>query len=157
MDRLDSAILRASRNHDSFALAYLDMDGFKQVNDTYGHLVDDQLLIQIASRLKDRLRGADTVARLGGDEFGLVLDELSDGDVALRVAQALVDSLQAPFALHGNDGDIDVEISASIGLAMYPDNATEPDALIHAADEAMYQIKRAGRNGCCLAQASPQT
>lgn len=156
MDRLDSAILRASRNHGAFALAYLDIDGFKPVNDTYGHLIGDQLLIQIASRLTDRLRGADTVARLGGDEFGLILDELVDGDVALRVAQALVGSLQAPFVLHGNDGDIDVEISASIGLALYPDNATEPDALIHAADEAMYQIKRAGRNGCCLAPAQPQ-
>ncbi len=151
MERLDRAISRASRKHGSFALAYLDIDGFKPVNDTYGHQVGDQLLVDISKRLTDRLRGADTVARLGGDEFGLILDEMGDAQVALRVAQSLVASLQAPFVLRGDDGDINVEISASVGLAMYPDHADKPDALIHAADEAMYRIKRGGRNGCCVA------
>jgi diguanylate cyclase (GGDEF)-like protein len=157
MDRLDSAITRASRNHGTFALAYLDIDGFKPVNDSYGHLVGDQLLIQIAKRLTDRLRGADTVARLGGDEFGLILDDLADAEMALRVTQALVASMQAPFVLHANDGDINVGISASLGVAMYPINATKPDDLIRAADEAMYRIKRGGRNGCGMAQGAAQS
>ena len=156
MERLEHAIVRASRKPGSFALAYLDIDGFKPVNDLYGHQVGDQLLVQIACRLTDRLRGADTVARLGGDEFGLILDEMGDTDVALRVAQALVGCLQPPFMLSGDNGDINVEIGASVGLAMYPGNAVKPDALINAADEAMYRIKRGGRNGCCLSLAVPQ-
>ncbi|HVR82577.1 MAG TPA: diguanylate cyclase [Luteimonas sp.] len=156
MNRLDTAIARAARKQGSFALAYLDIDGFKPVNDTYGHQVGDQLLVEIAKRLTGRVRGADTIARLGGDEFGLILEELADADLALRLAQALVSCLQAPFVLHGDDGDINIEITASVGLAIYPDNADKADALIRAADEAMYQVKRGGRNGCCLVQTVPQ-
>jgi diguanylate cyclase (GGDEF)-like protein len=157
MERLDRAIARASRKHGSFALAYLDIDGFKPVNDTYGHQVGDQLLVDISKRLTDRLRGADTVARLGGDEFGLILDEMGDEEMALRVAQSLVDCLQAPFVLRGGNGDITVQVSASVGLALYPRHADQPDALIDAADEAMYRIKRGGRNGCCLAPPAPSS
>lgn len=156
-DRLDTSIARAKRKERSFVVGYLDIDGFKPVNDTHGHKVGDQLLVEIATRLTDRLRGADTVARLGGDEFGLILEELTGASVALRVAQALVDCLQAPFVLQGELGEITVEISASIGLAVFPDHATAPDALINAADEAMYRIKRGGRNGCCLAETASQT
>jgi len=156
MDRLNTSIARAARRQGSFALGYLDIDGFKPVNDTYGHQVGDQLLVEIAKRLTGRLRGADTVARMGGDEFALIIEELADAQIAMRLAQGLVDGLREPFVLHGREGAIEIEISACIGVALYPGNAEEPDALINAADEAMYQIKRGGRNGCCLAQV-PQT
>ena len=150
-DRLDTSIARALRAGSSFAVAYLDIDGFKPVNDTHGHQVGDQLLVEIAKRLTGRLRGADTVARLGGDEFGLIMEGLTDPAIVLKVAQALISALRVPFVLRAEEGEIEVTIGASVGVAVFPETAESADALVNAADEAMYRVKRGGRNACAMA------
>ena len=150
-DRLDTSITRALRAGSSFAVAYLDIDGFKPVNDTHGHQVGDQLLVEIAKRLTGRLRGADTVARLGGDEFGLIMEGLTDPTLVLKVAQALISALRVPFVLRAEEGEIEVTIGASVGVAVFPETAESADALVNAADEAMYRVKRGGRNACAMA------
>ena len=156
-DRLDTSIARALRAGSSFAVAYLDIDGFKPVNDTHGHQVGDQLLVEIAKRLTGRLRGADTVARLGGDEFGLIMEGLTDPAIVLKVAQALISALRVPFVLRAEEGEIEVTIGASVGVAVFPETAESADALVNAADEAMYRVKRGGRNACAMASKPADT
>lgn len=156
-DRLDTSIARGLRAGSSFAVAYLDIDGFKPVNDTHGHQVGDQLLVEIAKRLTGRLRGADTVARLGGDEFGLIMEGLTDPTIVLKVAQALISALRVPFVLRAEEGEIEVTIGASVGVAVFPETAESADALVNAADEAMYRVKRGGRNACAMASKPADT
>jgi len=156
-DRLDTSINRALRAGSFFAVAYLDIDGFKPVNDTHGHQVGDQLLVEIAKRLTGRLRGADTVARLGGDEFGLIMEGLTDPAIVLKVAQALISALRVPFVLRAEEGEIEVTIGASVGVAVFPETAESADALVNAADEAMYRVKRGGRNACAMASKPADT
>ncbi len=152
MDRLDSAIERSRRHQRKFGLAYLDIDGFKPVNDTHGHPVGDELLKAIADRLRALLRQEDTVARLGGDEFAVILESLADGEAAgLRVCEVIGHDLRRPYTVATANGPVTVEIGASIGLAMFPPNGESREQLIRAADEAMYAAKRSGRNRCVLA------
>ena len=152
-DRLHSAIQRANRHRGGFALACLDIDGFKSVNDTHGHAAGDALLQQIAARLTAGLRSNDTVARLGGDEFALILEVIDDPQLALQLCQKLRAALGEPYALTVDGLTIDVRIGASFGIAPYVPG-DRPDAgeqLILAADRAMYEVKRHGKNGCMLA------
>lgn len=152
MDRLDSAIERSRRHQRKFGLAYIDIDGFKPVNDTHGHPVGDELLKAIADRLRGLLRTEDTVARLGGDEFAVILESLDDGEAAgLRVCEVIVHDLRRPYRLDSALGPVTVTIGASVGLAMFPPHGDNREQLIRAADEAMYAAKRAGRNRCLLA------
>ncbi|MBA4286841.1 MAG: diguanylate cyclase response regulator [Xanthomonadaceae bacterium] len=152
MDRLDSAIERSRRHQRRFGLAYIDIDGFKPVNDTYGHPVGDELLKAIADRLRALLRTEDTVARLGGDEFAVILESLEEGGPAgLRVCEVIGHDLRRPYTLATADGPVTLEIGASIGLAMFPPHGDNREQLIRAADEAMYAAKRGGRNRCVLA------
>lgn len=154
MDRLDSAIERSRRHQRRFGLAYIDIDGFKPVNDTHGHPVGDELLQAIADRLRALLRTEDTVARLGGDEFAVILESLAEGEVAgLKVCEVIGHDLRRPYLLATAGGPVTVTIGASIGLAMFPPHGDSREQLIRAADDAMYAAKRGGRNRCVLASA----
>ena len=141
-DRLQQAINKNHRDEQSLALLFIDLDHFKEVNDTLGHVVGDQLLVETARRIAACVRNSDTVARLGGDEFTVVLQCVEDREAVARIADDVIEALAAPFVL----GQATAHISASIGIAMCPDDADEPDALTHAADRAMYEAKAEGRN-----------
>jgi len=151
-DRLGLAVIQAKRKLTELAVMFIDLDRFKLVNDTLGHVKGDELLQQVARRLKDCLRRGDTLARQGGDEFTIVLPELSDRDDARVIADNFLESLQAPFDLDGHQ----VHISASIGIAIYPHDGETIDELLRHADIAMYQVKGQGKNGHSFYQASMQ-
>ena len=154
LDRLDTALERATRHNESFALLYIDIDGFKPVNDTYGHQVGDELLKAIALRLRGKVRQEDTVARLGGDEFAIVLEGVVDPQgAAQRLCESIGSEIRRPYELMTPTGPQIIEVGASIGLAMFPPNGDSREQLIRAADEAMYAAKRGGRNRCVLASA----
>jgi diguanylate cyclase (GGDEF)-like protein/PAS domain S-box-containing protein len=142
-DRLGLALLQAKRNESSLAVMFIDLDRFKLVNDTLGHGAGDDLLQQVARRLKDCLRRCDTLARLGGDEFTVILPELIDSQSAALIAAKFIECLKFPFNLVGQQ----VHISASIGLAVYPADAHSTEELIRFADVAMYHMKAKGKNG----------
>jgi len=140
-DRLDQAIQKSTRERRHFAVLFMDLDGFKSVNDIYGHHAGDRLLAQVAQRILDTKRSEDTAARLGGDEFVLLIDPGEPEDAA-SLAQRLVESLGKPYEVAGNT----LHVSASIGVAVYPgDGETAHDLMINA-DAAMYHSKEAGRN-----------
>ncbi|SFD37105.1 response regulator receiver modulated diguanylate cyclase/phosphodiesterase with PAS/PAC sensor(s) [Massilia yuzhufengensis] len=142
-DRLGLAVIQAKRKKTELAVMFIDLDRFKLVNDTLGHVKGDELLQQAATRLKDCLRKGDTLARQGGDEFTIVLPELRDRDDARMVADKFLETLQQPFDLDGHE----VHISASIGIAIYPTDGESIDELLRHADIAMYQVKALGKNG----------
>lgn len=141
-DRLNVELKKLHRSGDKLAVCYLDLDHFKEVNDSLGHHGGDQLLVQAAQRILACVRGSDTVARLGGDEFTVILTDIESATSAERVAQAIVDTLSQPFDLEGST----VQVSASVGVAVSPDHGTEATPLLLQADQAMYAAKRAGRN-----------
>lgn len=150
-DRLRQAMALVKRNRQSLAVCYLDLDGFKPVNDTYGHDAGDKLLMEIAKRLEASLRSSDTVGRLGGDEFVLLLvglETASDYRIAL---QRILDEINAPVSL---DGQTQVHLGASIGVTVFPKDQHDADILLRHADHAMYQAKKAGRNRICFYQKS---
>lgn len=135
-------------------LMYVDLDLFKDVNDAHGHDAGDRLLIEVSERLEKCVREVDLVTRLGGDEFILVTPELEGPDTLEMMARRVLRELERPFDLSGVNQP--VKISASIGLVVAPDHAREREALLHRADEAMYQAKRMGRNQFAWLQASQQ-
>jgi diguanylate cyclase (GGDEF)-like protein len=149
-DRLRTAIQRAPRHGTGFALALLDVDGFKQVNDRHGHPAGDALLIVIAERLRQHLRVNDSVARLGGDEFALILEDISDTGSLLDRCRTIGAMLAEPYPLQGRNGDFVANVSASIGITYHDDSAGNDEALIQAADRALYQAKEGGKNRCVL-------
>ncbi|MWJ26650.1 EAL domain-containing protein [Halomonas sp. ZH2S] len=140
-DRLDLAMAQARRHDEMVGLMFIDLDNFKSINDTLGHDVGDQLLVQAARRLRDNLRELDTVARLGGDEFTLILTDVTV-DTAEHLAHRIVEMLARPFLVR----DHSLFVSSSIGLAFFPDDGNDATALIKAADTAMYRAKENGRN-----------
>jgi diguanylate cyclase (GGDEF)-like protein/PAS domain S-box-containing protein len=142
-DRLGLAVIQAKRKLTELAVMFIDLDRFKLVNDTLGHVKGDELLQQVAVRLKTCLRKGDTLARQGGDEFTIVLPELRDREDARLIADKFLECLQAPFDLDGHQ----VHISASIGIAIYPGDGESIDELLRHADIAMYQVKALGKNG----------
>jgi len=141
-DRLKQAINGAERHGHVVALAYLDLNGFKQVNDQHGHDAGDEVLKAVASRLQAGLRASDTVARLGGDEFVVLLSPAEAPAEAEPVLNRLLDALTQPITLSGG---AQVRVGSSLGLAHFPDDGRTPDALMRHADEAMFTNKRAGR------------
>jgi diguanylate cyclase (GGDEF)-like protein/PAS domain S-box-containing protein len=142
MDRAGQALCMASRANEKFALMFIDLDRFKNINDSMGHAAGDELLRQLARRLLDCVRSSDTVARVGGDEFVIVLTQiLKIGDVA-AIAQKLLAAIGAPIALHEQE----ITMSASIGICIFPDDATDVGTIMRNADAAMYDAKSSGRN-----------
>jgi len=138
---VEHALTRCTRNGARLAVLILDLDGFKTVNDSQGHDVGDELLIQVGSRLKGSARAGDTVARLGGDEFAILLEEQVDEGRAKGAAARLLEHLTAPFEVEGKE----LFIGASVGIAFNTDGLTHPDTLIRNADTAMYAAKAAGK------------
>jgi diguanylate cyclase (GGDEF)-like protein len=141
-DRLSQALQSAKRDNRILALLYLDLDGFKLVNDSLGHSTGDALLGQVTERLRSRIRKSDTLARLGGDEFTLLLTKLNNRDEAGLVAQSLLEVLSKPFQIESHE----VTISASIGISIFPENGADASQLLQQADSAMYAAKRNGKN-----------
>jgi diguanylate cyclase (GGDEF)-like protein/PAS domain S-box-containing protein len=141
-ERLQQALERAKSNKGRMALLYLDLDKFKQVNDTLGHAAGDLLLQEVAHRLKQCVRETDTVARIGGDEFVILLDRVNNLEDSGKVAEKICKTLNVPMVLKGNDW----QILPSIGIANYPENATDLAQLFRHADEAMYSAKKSGGN-----------
>lgn len=144
VSRLDHAIEGAKRHGGMGAVLFIDLDGFKRVNDTFGHKAGDELLIAVGKRIKARLREFDTVGRLGGDEFLIVLDEIANPDAAATVAAEVIRQLCRPFALSGR---VEARIGASVGIAIFPQDGTRSAQLIERADRALYDAKTAGRGG----------
>ncbi|MEW6765874.1 MAG: diguanylate cyclase [Pseudomonadota bacterium] len=148
MDRLTQAIERARRERDSITLLFFDLDGFKPVNDSYGHQLGDQLLQEVAVRLGQLLQESDILARIGGDEFVLLLPGLVSEEDTRALARRVLYTLNTPFVL----GGCHINISASIGAARWPEHGEDASALLDAADRAMYAAKHAGRGAFRLAQ-----
>ena len=146
VDRIERAIAAGTRSFHSFALLFIDLDGFKPVNDTLGHNAGDAVLREIAGRLHNCIRDADTVARLGGDEFAILVTGPEDRVGARTVARKVLHSVALPL----NTGGRAVLVSASVGIALYPEDGIDADTLLQAADEAMYWSKQAGKNRYCL-------
>jgi len=142
-DRLRLAIAQSQRSGKLLAVCYIDLDGFKDVNDSFGHEAGDKLLIQAGKRLQATVRAGDTVARLGGDEFVLLLLGLHDMGECSSTLDRVLEAIAAPYDV---DGNLCRGISASIGVALFPQDAAEPDILLRHADQAMYEAKQAGRN-----------
>ena len=142
-DRLNQAITHAKRNKKKLAVMFLDLDRFKVVNDTLGHMVGDQLLQAVSIRLKKCLREGDTLARIGGDEFTLLLPEIHNKKDSELIAQKIIKKLKKPFNIDGHE----FYISTSIGIAQYPEDGINMDTLIKHADIAMYHVKGNGKDG----------
>jgi diguanylate cyclase (GGDEF)-like protein len=137
-DRLDEAV--AGRG--AFALLYLDLDHFKEVNDTYGHPVGDRLLQTVSSRLLATVRDGDAVARMGGDEFCIIAHDVGSAEVAGILAQRLLRNVIAPYDIDA----VRVRIGLSIGIALFPQHGESAEALMRQADVALYRVKQSGRN-----------
>lgn len=146
MDRLEHAISLAKRGNYKEAVLFLDLDGFKRINDTLGHDKGDLLLQEVTKRLKNVIRSSDTVARVGGDEFTFVLNNVGAVEHAALVANNIIATLSDPFDLQGEV----CHIGGSIGIAVYPDDSHDFGALLRQADEAMYLAKQSGKNTCRL-------
>ncbi|MBI2307607.1 MAG: diguanylate cyclase [Rhodocyclales bacterium] len=145
LDRLERTLALQARAGRTAAVLFIDLDGFKPVNDRYGHATGDAVLIEVARRLSSAVRSTDVAARFGGDEFVLgVADVASKQDVAY-LAQKVLDAINAPYRI----GDIRAELSASIGIALFPEDQQTTDMLLAASDEAMYHAKQAGKARCC--------
>ncbi|PXX41674.1 PAS domain S-box protein [Undibacterium pigrum] len=141
-DRLGQAVNRSNRTNKSLAVCYLDLDGFKEINDKYGHAVGDRLLIGVTENLKHVLRADDTLARLGGDEFAVLLSDISSAEESAMILDRVLMGISKPIQIDLKS----VSISASIGVSLYPDDNVDADTLLRHADHAMYLAKEAGKN-----------
>jgi len=146
-DRMSMALVHARRDKSAMGVVYLDLDGFKQINDTLGHGVGDVLLKMVAERLVTSVREEDTVARLGGDEFIIALWHVSGLDYAATVATRAIEAVSQPYDIEGNT----VIITTSAGVSIYPDHGVDADTLMKSADLALYEAKAAGKNTCRIA------
>jgi len=142
-DRFSLALARARRSENRIAVLFIDLDFFKEVNDTFGHADGDRLLVEAAERMRECVRATDTIARIGGDEFAVVLSDLDFAYRAEKVAAKILRTLEMPFEM----GEAVANVSASIGIAVYPDHGEDMETLTACADAAMYEVKRSGRQG----------
>ena len=145
-DRLQQALTLSARSHHYVAICYVDLDGFKQINDAYGHDAGDMVLIEVAKRLTLTVRQHDTVARIGGDEFVLVINDLINPNDSIPILDRIVSDLTQPIDI----GQHFVNVGASIGVSVSQQHGTNPGALITLADKAMYQAKSSGKNQWCF-------
>lgn len=153
LDRLMMAIRSARREQRIAGVLFIDLDGFKAVNDTWGHASGDYLLKELARRMVARLRETDTVARIGGDEFLVIIGALNSADDAVHVAKKVLAELTRPVECDG----FTVTPGASIGIALYPTHSNDADGLVRQADAAMYRIKKAQKNGILIAEPESMT
>ena len=152
--RLEQEIARSKRYNASFAVMFIDLDGFKVINDRLGHQAGDEVLIQTAARLRDVCRETDLAARFGGDEFALIVAGASDCDSVREPARRVTEAVSQPIRWQGQT----LKLTASVGVSLYPADGATPDQLTHNADLAMYQVKRQGKQGhICYACAAPAT
>jgi len=142
LDVLNHSIALAKRNQHQAAVMFLDLDGFKKINDTLGHDAGDLLLKGVSLRIRETIRESDTVSRVGGDEFLLVLDNVESDEYAARLANKIIAALAEPFSINGHR----CHVGGSIGVSIFPDDAENPETLIKQADEAMYLAKKSGKN-----------
>ena len=141
-DRLNQSIIRASRSGKSTAVCFLDLDSFKEINDQHGHAFGDQMLVNIAERLKEVLRADDTLARLGGDEFVILLSDVTSPEECTLILDRILQTVRLPVEVN----TLKLAVSASIGVSLYPADNADPDTLLRHADQAMYLAKQAGKN-----------
>ena len=141
-DRLQQAFLEAVRHQQALALLFVDLDGFKFVNDRFGHAIGDQLLVEVAKRMLSAVREEDTVARLGGDEFTVLIKNPFSLDISMDMANRVLERILEPYRING----IDLSISASIGVSMKYPKGDQPEDLLREADGAMYQAKSSGKS-----------
>ncbi len=146
LDRLKQEIKHSKRGNQPLALLFMDLDGFKEINDSLGHEAGDRLLFEVAERLTDCVREDDTVARLGGDEFTVILSGAKHYKVIKHVARTILGALAMPFEIDQQP----VQVAVSIGVSFFPQDADSPLALIQAADQAMYRAKKSGSNRICF-------
>ncbi|NVN91329.1 MAG: diguanylate cyclase [Desulfuromonadales bacterium] len=147
-DRMSMSLVHARRNKSAMAVVFLDLDGFKQINDTLGHGAGDILLKMVAERLVASVREEDTVARVGGDEFILALWHVRDSDYATSAALRAIEVVSLPYEIEGKT----VSITISAGVSIYPDHGEDADTLMKSADLALYEAKAAGKNACRIAE-----
>jgi diguanylate cyclase (GGDEF)-like protein len=147
-ERMSMALVHARRNKSTTAVVYLDLDGFKQINNTLGHGAGDALLKMVSGRLVATVREEDTVARLGGDEFIMALWNVTGTDDAAKVALKVVEAVSQPYGIEGHT----VRITTSAGIAIYPVHGEDADTLMKNADLALYEAKRAGKNACRISE-----
>jgi diguanylate cyclase (GGDEF)-like protein len=145
-DRFSQAVAQSKRTQSLFAICFLDLDNFKPVNDTYGHETGDQLLIEVAKRIKETMREQDTVSRQGGDEFTLLLGDIESAGQCEQILMRINAALGQPYFIIDSPRNISLSISVSIGATLYPNDNADLDTLIRHADQAMYQAKLAGKN-----------
>jgi len=141
--RLEHSVERAKRDDAKLAVLFIDIDRFKNINDTFGHAAGDEFLKSVSERFKDAVRKKDTLSRMGGDEFALLIDDMKNTDDASSVAQKLLACFEKPFVI----GDKEIYASASIGIAVFPYDANDAEGLVKNADSAMFKIKESGKNG----------
>ncbi|MCD6432412.1 MAG: GGDEF domain-containing protein, partial [Sulfurimonas sp.] len=141
-DRLAQAISKSKRSKKEIALLFIDLDHFKEINDSFGHEIGDKVLVEIASRFRHTLREEDTVSRLGGDEFTVIIENLKSSNFASKLAQKLIDTTKKPMVIDKHN----LFVTCSIGISIYPKDAQEDRMLLHSADSAMYKAKEAGKN-----------
>lgn len=145
-DRMQQAIVMSRRHDRKMGVLYLDIDGFKAINDRYGHDVGDQTLIELANRMRCAVREADTVARMGGDEFVVVMEDVQSTQLCMDLAQRVLKACSDPVRV----GDKVLQVSASIGVTVFPQDDADPEQLLRHADHAMYEAKQTGKNRCHL-------
>jgi len=151
IDRLDQATHRAHREENKYAILFIDLDGFKPINDTLGHDIGDQVLKTVANRLTSSVRETDTAARFGGDEFVALLTDLDNKNDAATVAQKILTELAKPMHFRG----VEANVGASIGIAFYPDDSDHAEGVLKKADDAMYEVKGSGKNAYIMAGDKP--
>ncbi len=145
-DRMNQILAHAGRNGQKFAMLFMDLDRFKLINDTLGHVMGDLVLQQVSGRILDCLRAEDTLARFGGDEFCLLLPDISSKESVAAVAEKILKAVRQPFAIDNHE----LYLSLSLGIAIYPDAGKTGEALLHSADVAMYHVKANGKDGYCF-------
>ncbi len=147
-DRITQSIAMARRYNKKLAILFMDLDGFKSINDTCGHAIGDQLLQSVASRLKASTRNSDTVSRKGGDEFVILLSEITHAEHAAHSAQKIISAMTAAHQISG----LELPVTASIGIGIYPLDGVDAETLLKSADDAMYQAKKGGRGRYCFSK-----
>lgn len=150
-DLAEVILIKANRQQNQCAIFFIDLDGFKQINDTYGHEAGDKVLMEVAVRIRNCLRASDVVGRIGGDEFVVMIDEVRARDEMQSLAEKIIEAISAEIHIFR----VQHQISASIGLAFYPEHGFDINTLVNHADQAMYRVKNSGKNGVAIY--APQT